>query len=99
MEEIIKRLTALENRLTVQNLIMKRVFNFPEAAEYLQLSHSHLYRLTSTRKIPFYRPSGKKLYFKRKELDNWLLRNRSTTKDELEQQAADYLIEKGDVKL
>ena len=35
----------------------------------------------------------------REELDKWLLRNRNATNDEIEQQAADYLIRKGRVKL
>jgi len=34
----------------------------------------------------------KKLYFKRSELNDWLLRNRVDTIAEMEQQAADYRI-------
>jgi excisionase family DNA binding protein len=65
----------------------------------LELSQSHLYKLTSAGSIPHYKPNGKKLYFNREELDQWLLRNRNATNDEIEQQAADYLIRKGRVKL
>ena len=42
--------------------------------------------------IPHFRPNGKKLYFKRSELNDWLLRNRVDTTAEVEQQAADYRI-------
>ena len=99
MDEILKRLEIIEKHVLDQNLILKQVLNFAEAAKYLELSHSHLYKLTSSGTIPFYKPNGKKLYFNRAELDEWLLRNRNSTKDEIEQRAADYLIKKGRVKL
>ena len=99
MDEILRRLEIIEKHVVEQNIIMKQVLNFAEAAKYLELSHSHLYKLTSAGNIPFYKPNGKKLYFNRAELDEWLLRNRNSTKDEIEQQAADYLIKKGRVKL
>jgi excisionase family DNA binding protein len=75
------------------------VLNFNETCTYLELSQSHLYKLTSTGSIPHYKPNGKKIYFHREELDQWLLRNRSDSQDELEQQAANYLIQKGKVQL
>lgn len=99
MDEILKRLEIIERHVLDQNLILKQVLNFADAARYLELSHSHLYKLTSASKIPFYKPNGKKLYFNRVELDEWLLRNRNNTQEEIEQQAADYLIKKGRVKL
>ena len=99
MDEILKRLEIIEKHVLDQNLIMKEVLNFAEAAKYLELSHSHLYKLTSAGSIPFYKPNGKKLYFNRAELNEWLLRNRNSTNDEIERQAADYLIKKGRVRL
>lgn len=99
MEEILKRLEIIEKHVLDQNLILKNVLNFNEAAKYLELSHSHLYKLTSAGNIPFYKPNGKKLYFNRAELDTWLLRNRNSTQEEIDQKAADYLINKGKVKL
>ena len=92
MEEILKRLEIIEKHVLDQNLILKNVLNFNEACKYLELSQSHLYKLTSAGSIPHYKPNGKKLYFNREELDQWLLRNRNATNDEIEQQAADYLI-------
>ena len=99
MKEILKRLEIIEKHVLDRNLILKNVLSFNEACQYLELSQSHLYKLTSAGSIPHYKPNGKKLYFNRAELDEWLLRNRNTTKNEIEQQAADYLIKKGRVKL
>lgn len=97
MDIILERLEKIERLLESQNLLQKEVLNLNDAALYLELSASHLYRLTSTGCIPYYKPNGKKLYFKRLELDQWLLRNRTTTQEEIETQASNYLIKKGRV--
>jgi excisionase family DNA binding protein len=99
MDEILKRLQDLHNLVENQGINAKEVLNMVEASKYLELSVSHLYKLTSTGLIPHYKPNGKKLYFKRTELDAWLLRNRSVTKDEIEQEAANYLVRKGRVRV
>ena len=97
--KIIERLERIEKLLVEQQTLQKQVLNFNETCQYLELSQSHLYKLTSTGAIPHYKPNGKKIYFQREELDHWLLRNRMDSQDEIAQQAADYLIKKGAVKL
>ena len=96
---IIEQLNRIEKLLMEQQTMQKQVLNFNEACAYLELSQSHLYKLTSTSAVPHYKPNGKKIYFQREELDHWLLRNRMDSQDEIEQQAADYLIKKGKVQL
>jgi len=96
---IIEQLDRIEKLLKEQQTMKKQVLNFNEACAYLELLQSHLYKLTSTSAVPHYKPNGKKIYFQREELDNWLLRNRMNSQDEIEQQAADYLIKKGKVQL
>lgn len=75
-ELIIDRLVNIERMLTEQSLATKEILNFNEAALFLDISHSHLYKLTSQKQIPHFCPQGKRLYFKRMELQEWLLRNR-----------------------
>ena len=65
----------------------KAILSCGEAARYCSVSLSHLYKLTSARKIPYHKPEGKMLYFLRSDLDAWLLSNRVSTMDELDQQA------------
>ena len=96
---ILEKLERIEKLLETQQAMQKQVLNFNDACIYLELSQSHLYKLTSTGSIPHYKPNGKKLYFNRQELDNWLLRNRSNSIGEIEQEAANYLIKKGRVQL
>lgn len=98
MDEIIQKLDAIEQRLIEQNLLQKEIFNFNEACLYLDLSSSHLYKLTSTNTIPCYCPQGKKLYFRRVELDLWLTSHRNKTADEVEQQASNYIAKRERVR-
>ena len=89
---ILDKLTEIVNKLDEQNILQKTVLNLSEAAKYLDISESHLYKLTSTRQIPHFCPQGKKLYFRREELDQWLQRNRQSSSDEIDREATKYLI-------
>ena len=89
---IIDKLTEIAAKLEEQNLLKKTILNFNEACQYLDLSPSHLYKLTSAKQIPHFIPQGKKLYFKREELDAWLLRNRQLTSSEVEEMAKDLVL-------
>lgn len=60
-----------------------QIFSIKEAAAYLNLARQTLYGFTSKREIPFIK-KGKKLYFKRSELENWLLEGKRKTKAEIE---------------
>ena len=84
MEILIQKLDKIVELLESQKLVHKTVINFNEACLYLDISSSHLYKLTSARQIPHFCPQGKKLYFKREELDQWLQRNRQNTVQEIE---------------
>ena len=86
---ILDKLTQIAQKLDEQNMLKKTVLNFNEACNYLDVSASHLYKLTSARQIPHFCPQGKKLYFRRDELDLWLQRNRQLTNDELEEVATE----------
>ena len=78
--------------LKKSNTLTKEIISFTEACEYLDLSPSYLYKLTANRKVPFYIPNGKKLYFKREELDKWLTRNKVDTAEEIGKTSIDGFI-------
>lgn len=94
-EYIIEKLESIERMLSEQNMLKKDVLNFNEAAIYLEVSHSHLYKLTSTSTIPAYKPNGKKLYFNRHELDEWLLSNRQATVTNVKDDAEQFQLKTG----
>jgi excisionase family DNA binding protein len=88
---ILEKLTQIADKLTEQTLLRKTILNFNDACSYLDVSPSHLYKLTSSRQIPHFCPQGKKLYFKREELDDWLQRNRQSTKKEIAEKVDEEL--------
>lgn len=96
-DKIHERLTSIEQLLSKQGLLQREVLSLKEACEYLQVSPSYLYHLTYKNAIPHYVPTGKKIYFKRSELDSWFLQNRQDAQSEIDSRAADYIIRKGRV--
>ena len=87
-------LQIIEGRLkNIETLLLsqKTVLNFDEVAFYTGLSKSYLYKLTSTGGVPCYKPQGKHIYFNKQEIDQWLLRNRKATNDELDSQANTFV--------
>ena len=89
MEEAI--LSKLETIEVYSLLAAKNVLNLEDAAILTGLSKSHLYRLTCTHQIPYYRPNGKIIYFDRGELESWMKQNRVATQQEIEQTAVTYV--------
>jgi excisionase family DNA binding protein len=89
IKEVEERLRIIETLLLSQ----KTVFTFDEVAQYTGLSKSYLYKLTSTAKIPCYKPQGKHIYFNKVEIDQWLQRNPSKplNEEELEERASTYV--------
>lgn len=74
--------------LITANIIctQKEVLTSAEAATYLGVSKSCLYKWTMERTIPHYKPNGKMCYFNRKEIEAWMQSCRVATDTELEQQ-------------
>lgn len=62
----------------------KDILSFQEAIQYLDLSESSLYKLTSDSKITFHKPNGGKLYFRKSDLDNWMLQNENKSVQDTE---------------
>ena len=78
VESLLERITLLENTI----FTTKRVFTFQEACMYIGVSESMLYKLTSSKEIPHYKPRGKMVCFAKEELDEWLLQNYEPTVNE-----------------
>jgi len=89
MEQSIEsRVSKLEQSL----FIVKSILSFDEASEFLNLSKSYLYKLTSSGQIPHYKPQGKMLYFEKSELENWLRQNPVKTNLQFLQEAELHLM-------
>ena len=53
----------------------KKCLTLQEAANYLGLQRSVLYKMTSDKTISFYKPNGKMIYFEKDVLDDWVRQN------------------------
>lgn len=94
MDPILSKLVKIERLVEYQSINTKEILNFKEACVFLDVSGSHLYKETCAGNVPYYKPNGKKLYFKRDELVDYVLRNRSKPQYEVETEAANLLMTK-----
>lgn len=69
----------------------KTILDLDEAVLFTGFSKGHLYRLTSERQIPHYKKS-RKLYFKKSELEAWMLEDKVQTAEDIESQATTYVV-------
>ena len=94
-----EELKKVADIVTAQTIFTrKEVLTTEEAAAYMGMRKSYLYKLTMNKKIPHYKPMGKVCYFQRRELEEWLLSNRVATDEELSEKAQDYCTRKGGIK-
>lgn len=84
-----------EKKISEELSISKEILTAQETASYMGISMSYLYKLTMGRKIPHYKPMGKICYFKRSEVEQWMLSNRISTEQELNNKALSYCRRKG----
>src|ERR1051326_7534775 len=85
------RLERIESLLAELRATGSKPYDPDEAKAYLKISKSHLYQLTSRGLIAHYKPAGKKIYFRKEDLDAYLLRNRRAAAEEIET-AAEHIL-------
>ena len=86
MQEELRQVADLITANTI--FCTKEVLTSEEAARYLGVSKSCLYKWTMSRQIPHYKsPTGKLCFFNREEIEKWMQSTRVATDAELEKQA------------
>lgn len=78
--------------LNLQHNFNKDVLTLEEACSYCGISKSYMYKLTSAQQIPHFKPRDRLIYFKKSDLESWLLQNRVSTRKEIESQATLHII-------
>ena len=78
-----KRMAFLENLL----IPAKETLTLEEAAVFLGMKRSTLYKMTHEHTIPFYRPNGKMIYFEKADILSWIRKNRTYTQEEINEEA------------
>ncbi|HRU83622.1 MAG TPA: helix-turn-helix domain-containing protein [Candidatus Cloacimonas sp.] len=73
----------------------KIYLNVTEAADLLNVKPGTIYQLVWRKKIPYYKPLGKKLLFKKEELLSYIEKSRVQTQDEIETESATTEMKRG----
>ena len=87
LQDLSNQLGRVERLATIS---AKPILDLDEAVLFTGFSKGHLYRLTSERQIPHYKKS-RKLYFKKSELEAWLLEEKVLTNAEIDCHATTYI--------
>jgi excisionase family DNA binding protein len=92
-EEQEKRIMdAIEEIKKYSLIAAKEVLLVDDVSVLTGISKSTIYKMTCNRSIPHYKPSGKCLYFDKREIENWMRQNRVNTNEESEQKALAYIL-------
>lgn len=86
MEDLMAQLARLERLLVIGT---KEVLTTEDLSLMTGMSKDHIRHLVCERAIPYYKPSGR-LYFKKSEIEEWMLQNRVPTQAEVNSQAETY---------
>lgn len=91
---LLEKVTRIEILLTnlSPGAFGDEMLTIEQAAKFLDFSISELYKMTHKREIPIYKPSGKKVYFKREDLIKYQASNHIASMNEIEQEALDYIV-------
>ena len=95
-ETLLLKVESHEHRIGImENLLRdaKQVLTLEEAALFMGISKSSLYKMTHRHELPFFRPNGKLIYFEKTELLKWMRQNRNMSEAETKEAAAQKLNE------
>lgn len=90
-KKLIMKKNESEPILNRQENLSKEFLTLDEAANYLSISRSAMYKKTSKKEIAFYVPGGKQIYFLRNDLDNWILGGKINPVSEFNTETECYL--------
>lgn len=80
--EKVERIETMLQNLQFEEKGDSQLLNVTEAADYLKISTGALYTKVSRKEIPVSKP-GKRLYFNKNELKEWIQQGRKKTLEEI----------------
>lgn len=81
--KVLKHLEEIQEQLQERVFEQKEILNLQEAASFLRIAKSTLYKLTHRGQIKFHKPSGKLILFRRDDLISWVERNTPSESNQL----------------
>jgi len=93
MKQVLNELLEIKAMIEQSNLAKKDILNLKEACKYTGLSKSKLYKISSNQKIAVSKPEGT-LYFKRQDLDAYMLSNYIPSREDVINRVSNYFNKK-----
>ena len=89
-ENLLLKVESHDHRIEVLEHLLnqaKEVLNLEEAAIFMGISKSSLYKMTYKHELPFYRPNGKLIFFEKAELLKWMRKTAVKSEEQIEDAA------------
>ena len=86
-----RKIATLQERIDkLENICYaaKEVLNLEEAADFLGVAKSTLYKMTHLNQLPYFKPAGKLIFFEKKALLDWVRGAKSLSEEEIRADAA-----------
>ncbi|WP_394772329.1 helix-turn-helix domain-containing protein [Mucilaginibacter sp.] len=74
---------------------MKEYLSTDEVSKYLDVSKAYVYKLSFLNELPKYCPTGKRIWFKKTDIDEFINKGRIASNDELQAEAELRLYKRG----
>lgn len=84
---IIQKLNRLETLIIGTS---KQIFTVDDVVNYTGFSKSYVYKLVHNNILPYSKPNNRTLFFTKTEIDEWLMKNKSKSISQIEQEAVSY---------
>ena len=91
-----RKIATLQERIDKLEIICyaaKEVLNLEEAADFLGVAKSTLYKMTHLNQLPYFKPAGKLIFFEKKDLLDWVRGVKVMSEEEIRTEAANRLRE------
>ena len=91
-----RKIATLQERIDkLENICYaaKEVLNLEEAADFLGVAKSTLYKMTHLNQLPYFKPAGKLIFFEKEALLDWVRGVKVMSEEEIRTEAANRLRE------
>lgn len=99
LKELAEALSETANKLAQMAVEttapVSKYLGIEQAAEFLGMTRNQVYKLTCKRELPYYKPTGRALYFLIDDLEEFQSRGRQKSRYEEESELAAGLAKKG----
>ena len=93
LEFLLRRFGTIKELATHMVFIEKKMYmvkeylTVQEAADFIGLKASSIYKMTSQHQLPLYKPNGKVIFIRRDDLNRWIAQNKVLSQEEIDELA------------